>query len=237
MAEFLLVHGSCHGAWCWAEVIDALAARGHDARAIDLPSAGNDPTPLASVTLDDCRDAVLAAATPQSIVVGHSWGGFPISAAAEADPGALKALVYLCAYVPESGLSMTDMRRKSPRRTLIGAVITDDDQVYYEFDPVRTPELFYHDCSSDDAFLALGHLTPQPILPQATPLTLSDRFAGVAKYYIRCAGDRVIPPEYQAAMTEGWPADHVVEMATGHSPFYADPEGLAQRLDAIARMA
>jgi pimeloyl-ACP methyl ester carboxylesterase len=234
MAEFLLVHGSCHGAWCWEPVIDALAALGHSARAIDLPSAGDDQTPVADVTLDDCRDAVLAAATPDSIVVGHSWGGFPISAAAEADPGALRALVFLCAYVPEPGLSMNDMARRSPRRIPTGVVIADDDRTYYTFDPEMAPDLFYQDCSSDDVFLALGHQTAQSIAPQATPLPLSDRFAGVEKYYIRCANDRVIPPEYQAAMTEGWPEGHVSEMDTGHSPFLADPKGLARKLDEIA---
>lgn len=237
MAEFLLVHGSCHGAWCWSAVIDALAALGHGARAIDLPSAGDDPTPVAEVTLEGCRDAVLAAATPQSIVVGHSWAGFPITAAADADPGALRALVYLCAYVPEPGLSLTDMRRRGPRQTLTGAIITDDDRIHYSFDAELAPGLFYHDCASDDVFLALGHLSAQPIKPQATPLPLSDRLAGVAKYYIRCANDRVIVPEYQAAMTEGWPEGHVFEMATGHSPFFADPQGLARRLDEIAARA
>jgi hypothetical protein len=30
MAEVLLIHGSCHGAWCWRDLIPALAARGHD---------------------------------------------------------------------------------------------------------------------------------------------------------------------------------------------------------------
>ena len=29
MAEYLLIHGSCHGAWCWRDVIPALEALGH----------------------------------------------------------------------------------------------------------------------------------------------------------------------------------------------------------------
>lgn len=234
MARFLLVHGSCHGAWCWHHVTGALAALGHEATAIDLPSAGDDPTPLASVTLEGCRDAVLAAATPETIVVGHSWGGFPISAAAEADPDALRALVYLCAYVPVSGLSMIDMRKRGPRQTLTGAVITDEDRVYYEFDAQRAPELFYHDCPDEDMFLALGNLTPQPVRPQVTPLPLTDRFAAVPKFYIRGTEDRVIPPEYQAAMCADWSDGHVFDMTTGHSPFFADPAGLADILDRIA---
>ncbi|MGR3365166.1 MAG: alpha/beta fold hydrolase, partial [Maritimibacter harenae] len=61
MARFLLIHGSNHGAWCWRDTIPALEALGHEARAIDLPSHGDDPTPIAEVTLDGYADAVLEA--------------------------------------------------------------------------------------------------------------------------------------------------------------------------------
>ena len=42
MAAFLLVHGSCHGAWCWRDVIPALDGLGHSARAVDLRSLMRD---------------------------------------------------------------------------------------------------------------------------------------------------------------------------------------------------
>ena len=38
MARFLLIHGSCHGAWCWRDLLGELANLGHDAHAIDLPA-------------------------------------------------------------------------------------------------------------------------------------------------------------------------------------------------------
>jgi pimeloyl-ACP methyl ester carboxylesterase len=49
MAEFLLIHGSCHGAWCWRDVLPELERLGHSARAIDLPSHGVDQTPIKDV--------------------------------------------------------------------------------------------------------------------------------------------------------------------------------------------
>lgn len=234
MADFLLVHGSCHGAWCWRDVIPALAALGHTARAIDLPGNGDDPTPIAEVTLDGCRDAILAASDPGTIIVGHSWGGYPISAAAEAEPGAMRGLVYLCAYVPVSGASMIDMRKRGPRQTITHAVIRAADGLSYTFDLALAPELFYDDCPDEAVAYALPRLCPQAIRPQDTPLMLSDRYASVARAYIRCTGDRAIPPEYQAAMCNGWPDTLVQDIATGHSPFFADPGGLAARLDRLA---
>jgi pimeloyl-ACP methyl ester carboxylesterase len=35
--EFVLVHGACHGAWCWDDVGARLRRRGHRVVAVDLP--------------------------------------------------------------------------------------------------------------------------------------------------------------------------------------------------------
>jgi len=83
MAEFLLIHGSCHGAWCWRDVLPELIGLGHTARALDLPSHGDDKTPIAEVTLDLYRDAILDAIDTPVVLAGHSMAGFPIAAAAE----------------------------------------------------------------------------------------------------------------------------------------------------------
>jgi alpha-beta hydrolase superfamily lysophospholipase len=52
-ASFVFVHGGCHGAWCWAPVVERLIARGHEATAIDLPGRGATAGRLATVTLDE----------------------------------------------------------------------------------------------------------------------------------------------------------------------------------------
>jgi pimeloyl-ACP methyl ester carboxylesterase len=233
--DFLLIHGSCHGAWCWRDLIPELTELGHTAHAIDLPGHGEDRTPLDGQTLAACRDAVLAASGPDTIVVGHSWGGYPIGAAAEAKPSAMRALVFLCAYVPVSGLSMVDLRKRAPRQPILPAVVREPDGETITIDPDQAPALFYHDCPPETVAYALRMLGPQAIGPQATRLTLSDRFDSVAKYYIRCSDDRTIPPEYQEEMTRNWPADRVFELSTSHSPFFSAPGALAAILDRIAK--
>lgn len=234
MTDFLLIHGSCHGAWCWRDVIPALRALGHDARAIDLPGHGADRTPVEKATLDACAAAILTACTPDTVVIGHSWGGYPISAAAEAVPEQMRGLIYLCAYVPVSGLSMIDMRKRGPRQPLMPHVRRAEDGHSYTFDADAVPELFYHDCPEAAVTHALPRLCPQATAPQATPLTLSARWESVPKAYIRCTEDRAIPPEYQAEMVRDWPAHRVHALPTSHSPFFADPTGLARLADQIA---
>lgn len=234
MADFLLVHGSFHGAWCWRDLIPALTARGHTARTIDLPGHGQDHTPPEQQTLAGCRDAVLAASTPQTIVVGHSWGGYPISAAAETDPGALRGLVYLCAYVPVSGLSLVDMRKRAPYQPLLPVIQRDPGGLTCWVAPSEAASVFYHDCPPDAVAYALNRLQPQTIAPQTQPLVVSERLASVPRAYIRCTQDRTIPPEQQVQMTEGWPDAQVYQMNTSHSPFFSAPGGLAALLDDIA---
>ncbi len=234
MAEFLLIHGSCHGAWCWRDLIPELTALGHSAHAIDLPSHGSDPTPIADVTMENSRDAILAASTPESIVVAHSWGGYPASAAAEADPDAMRGLIYLCAYVPKPDTSMVEMRRQAPRQPILDAVIKSADGLSYMARPDKIKALFYHDCPKETVSYALPRLCPQAIRPQETPLTLTDRFAGVPKAYIRTLDDRCVPTEYQQEMSRIAPEGMRQEIFSAHSPFFSHPKDLAQVLNRIA---
>ncbi|MEW2919221.1 alpha/beta fold hydrolase [Ruegeria sp. ANG10] len=231
MADFLLVHGSCHGAWCWRDVIPALTALGHTARAIDLPSHGSDPTPIADVTLDSCRDAVLSASTPQTILVGHSWGGYPVSAAAEAAPDAMRALIYLCAYVPQDGLSMIEMRKRAPRQLVVDAVEKSTDCLSYTFRPDMVQDLFYHDCAPETVPYALARMCPQPIAPQETPLSVAENFARVPKAYITATDDHTIPREYEEQMSRVAPEDLRKSISSSHSPFFSHPRLLSEILD------
>ncbi len=233
MADILLVHGSCHGAWCWRDLIPALTDLGHDPRAIDLPGHGQDATPVRDVSLDAYADAVLAACLPDTVVLGHSMGGYAITAAAVKAPLAMARLIYLCAYVPEPGLSLAQMRRRAPRQPLMAAVRMADDRHSFTLDPAMTGDLFYHDCPPGTVDFANPRLCAQAVAPNETALAHVDH--PVPRSYIRCAQDHTIPPEYQVTMTRDWPAADVFEMSTGHSPFFADPAGLAQIIDSILK--
>lgn len=235
MAEFLLIHGSCHGAWCWRDLIPALGALGHAARAIDLPAHGEDRTPASEATLALYADQILGAIDAPVTLVGHSAAGYPISLAAERAPEKIARLVYLCAYVPRPGMSMIDMRRAGPRQTLQGVVRAAPDGLTYTVDPARARDRFYQDCSDAAVAYAIPRLCPEPILPQSTALPPLSHWPGIEKHYILCDKDETIPPEYQAMMAAGFPPDCVTRLPTSHSPFLSAPELLARRLVAIAQ--
>jgi len=231
MSDFLLIHGSCHGAWCWDVLIPELEALGHTARAIDLPSHGTDTTPIRDVTLDLYARAIIDAIDTPVTLLGHSMAGYPITAAAELAPEKINKLIYLCAYVPKAGMTLGDRRKSAPTQPLIEAIRICDDRISFEIDTTLAAEKFYHDVEPARAAWAVGNLGPQPIAPQETVLeTIQD----VPRHYIRCTDDRTIPPAFQTTMTEAWPAETVSEMSTSHSPFLSDPKGLAKLLSRVA---
>ncbi|WP_425098011.1 alpha/beta fold hydrolase [Tropicibacter sp. S64] len=236
MARFLLIHGACHGAWAWRDVVPALAVLGHEARAIDLPSHGADPAPATSVTLDTYAEAIVEALEPGTILVGHSMGGFPISRAAQLAPAMIDRLVFVCAYTPWPGLSLTEMRKLAGRQPLVPAFRRGPDGATMTFDKTMAPDLFYHDCPREVVAFALDNLCPQPIAPMSTALPDEARVT-VPRSYITCRNDRAIPPELQDLLASKLPEVDRHELPTSHSPFFADPTALAELLDSIARSA
>ncbi len=227
MSDLLLIHGSCHGAWCWDAVIPALAQLGVSAQAIDLPGRDGSAT-----TLEDYSKAICSAARPGTVLVGHSAGGYAITAAADGDPDLFSGLIYLCAYLPAPGQSLGDMRRAGPSQPLLPAIRMAADRVSFTIDPAMAPAVFYHDCTPEVAVAATARLCPQPVTPQETPLPL---LAGprLPCHYIVCDQDHAIPPAYQAQMANGLPPHAVTHLDASHSPFLSMPDQLAARLAEI----
>lgn len=230
MSDLLLVHGSCHGAWCWDAVIPALARLGITATAIDLP--GRDGSP---VTLDGYARAILAASTPGTVLVGHSAGGYAITAAAEADSSRFAGLIYLCAYLPASGKSLADMRRAGPSQPLLPAIRMAEDRTSFTIDPTLAPAVFYHDCAPDVSAAAVARLCPQPVTPQETPLW-PKAATTLPRHYIICSDDRAIPPAYQAQMARDLPPPAVTSLDASHSPFLSMPDRLSANLAEILHL-
>lgn len=223
MSDLLLIHGSCHGAWCWDAVIPALARHGITASALDLP--GRDGS---SATLDEYAQAILAAASPGTVLVGHSAGGYAITAAAEHEPARFAGLIYLCAYLPVPGQSLSDMRRAGPSQPLLPAIRMAADRGSFTIDPALAPAILYHDCPAAVTAAATARLCAQPVMPQETPLW-PKAAAALPRHYIVCHQDRAIPPEYQAQMAQVLPPDAVSALNASHSPFLSMPERLAVR--------
>jgi len=214
-------------------VIPALTRLGHAARAIDLPAHGNDPTPARDATLDRYAGAILDAVEAPTVLVGHSAGGYPITLAAARGGDRIAGLIYLCAYVPQPGRSLIDLRRAGPRQPLHGVTRADPGGVTYSADPEGARRTFFHDCPDATIARTLPRLCPEPVLPHDTALPPGTEVPRQPRHYILCADDHAIPPEYQDEMARPF-GENRSSLPCGHSPFLTAPARLARLLSLIA---
>lgn len=235
MSDILLVHGACHGAWCWREVIEPLHALGHTVRAIDLPGHGDNHAAIDDITLEAYADAVIAALDGPSILVGHSMGGFVIAAAAVKRPDLIDRLIFLCAYMPRDGMSLNKMRYLSEQQPLLEAITLAPDMKSWLPKPQAARATFYHDCSDAQIAFALENVVPQATAPSAVTFAFTSEYTALDKSYIVCKQDGTIPPDLQDQLASDLPADERYEMDSSHSPFFSQPGPLAGLLDQIAR--
>ncbi|XP_058089478.1 methylesterase 2-like [Magnolia sinica] len=110
--HFILVHGACHGAWCWYKVATLLTSTGNQVTALDLGASATNPKKLKD---EVCKFSdysqplldVMASLPPQQkvILVGHSLGGLTLALAMDKYPEKVSAAVFVTALMPDSSNS------------------------------------------------------------------------------------------------------------------------------------
>jgi pimeloyl-ACP methyl ester carboxylesterase len=230
MSAYLLIHGAWHGAWCWDALAAGLRGAGHEVRAIDLPGMGDDPTPLKEVTMQAWTGRVVKEladfATP-AILVGHSMGGMVITAAADAAPGRVSRLVYVCAFLPQDGESLLSLATRPEGATSLLQQTPSADGVSVSVTPENARLAFYGECSAADAARAASRLTAQPLQPVLAPLRLRNaQTARLPRVYVECTQDRAIPIELQRFMAARAAGARLESLPADHSPFLSMPARL-----------
>ncbi len=111
MATFVLVPGGWHGSWSFEAVVPLLERAGHAVHALTLTGLrpDDDHATVAAANLDTHAGDVLrlldSARITGATLVGHSYGGMVVAAAADRARGRVSRLVHLDAYVPRDGES------------------------------------------------------------------------------------------------------------------------------------
>lgn len=106
--HFVLVHGFCHGAWCWYKLVSMLKLNGKRVTALDLAGCGVHPKQLQDISsfsdyVQPLMDFLASLPDDEKVIlVGHSYGGIPISLAMENFPGKISLAVFVTACMPNS---------------------------------------------------------------------------------------------------------------------------------------
>jgi pimeloyl-ACP methyl ester carboxylesterase len=111
---YVLVHGAWHGSWCWKHVRAALQSAGHNVFTPTLTGLGershlNSPTIDLSTHIADIVNLLKWEELSDVVLCGHSYGGCVVAGVADQIPDRIRALVFLDAFVLESGESVMDV--------------------------------------------------------------------------------------------------------------------------------
>ncbi len=241
MAGFVLIHGSWHGGWCFDPVAALLRARGHTVLAPTLPAMGGTAEAMAAITLGEwgefaaqhCRVLKAELGGAAVVLAGHSRGGLVISTAAERDPAAMDALVYICAMMLPSGVSRAEFKTLEEPNPAFDAIISKvHGGVATVVDPACAGPVFAQISPPELVAAALPRLVAEPHGPRAELLQLTaERWGSLPRTYVECTEDRTIPITSQRRMQAMSPGARVVTLAADHSPYLSRPVELADALE------
>jgi pimeloyl-ACP methyl ester carboxylesterase len=239
MAGFVLIHGSWHGGWCFDEVTRRLEAGGHRVHAPTLPGMGGNEAELRAVTLQVWADFAVAqcrklrAETGGPVVLaGHSRGGLVVSQAAETDPAAMDALVFICAMMLPHGMSRAQFKALEEPMPAFDAIISPvHGGAGTLADPATAGPVFAQLSPTELVEAAMPRLLAEPHGPRSTPLQLtSERWGSLPRTYTETLHDKTIPISSQRKMQELSPGAAVVTLDADHSPYLSAPDELTAAL-------
>ncbi|GHO99246.1 hypothetical protein KSF_092940 [Reticulibacter mediterranei] len=233
MSTYLLIHGDWHGGWCWNRLAPLLRQAGHHVLAPDLPGHGQNHTPLTTLTPQSSLNFLLELLDVQNepvILVGHSSGGILLTLLAERRPEKIKLLVYLSAFLLPPGIWPRSLARQDTESLLPFALLVDQERQVVTVKPEAAREVFYADCTDEEADWATSLLVPEPLrmkAPEVAPTPVDTPEISLPRVYISCLQDRALGPSLQQKMYTALPCQKVYTLSTSHSPFLSAPDQLA----------
>src|SRR3954453_8018884 len=222
----VLVHGAWADATGFDREIRVLQDRGF--RAIGFAN------PLRGLPGDaDYLADFLRTLTGALVLVGHSYGGAVISAAATGNDR-VKALVYFNGWMPDEGESIQQLFEQF-EGSLVGSAIrpvpipgpdgSEGADLY--LDPDAFHETFAAEVDRATADVMAAAQRPWTAAGFAAPAGPPAWKAGVPCWYLLGTGDKAIPPALQRFMAERANAT-IVEVPASHVSYLSQPDAATQ---------
>ncbi|KAL7211921.1 hypothetical protein ACSBR2_014724 [Camellia fascicularis] len=219
-SHFILVHGGCHGAWCWYKLKPLLESHGHKVTVLDLAACGINMKKIEEVpTFYDYTVPLmkLMESLPlgeKVILVGHSFGGMSLALAMDKFPKKISVAVFLTAFMPDTVHKPSFVIDQYFKGT------TPESWLDTKFESCGTPEVpltsvsfgpkymaskLYQLCPIQDFTLAITLVRPGSSfledLAHANNFS-NEGYGSVTRVFIVCNEDYTITEEYQWWMIE-----------------------------------
>ncbi|MBE7941472.1 MULTISPECIES: alpha/beta fold hydrolase [Ramlibacter] len=232
MADYVLVHGAWHGAWCWNRVLPALWRAGHRAFAVSLTGTGEkahllSPAIRLHTHVQDVVAAIEAEELADCILVGHSYGGMAITGAAELCGERIGQLVYLDAMVPLDGECWSSSHDEATRASRRAAIAQQGAL------PPPDPAVF--GLAGEDAAWVQRRQRPHPGGVYDDPLQFdAARWASFPRTFIDCVKPPLATIAESRRRVRTQPGWTLHTLQTGHDPMVSAPGELTALLLGLA---
>ncbi|KAL2531899.1 Methylesterase 1 [Abeliophyllum distichum] len=246
--HFVLVHGSCHGSWCWYKLKPLLEAAGHRVTAMDLSASGINPKSLDELqTFSDYTLPlleVMESISPDEkvVLVGHSLGGMNMALAMEKYPNKISVAVFVTAFMPDTihapSFVLDKALEQTPEKEWLDTQFLpfgkNGHLTSVLFGPQMISSKLYQLCSPEDVALAKSLLRPSSFFKEDLSKKRAfsnEGFGSVKRAYIVCAEDKAMKEEFQRWQIKNSGVAIVKEIKNAdHMVMLSKPQKLCQRL-------
>ncbi|WOH10062.1 hypothetical protein DCAR_0729523 [Daucus carota subsp. sativus] len=251
--HFVLVHGACHGAWCWYKLATLLRSAGHKVTVPDLAASGANPKKVQevnsfSVYLEPLMEFMASLLADEKVVlVGHSMGGVALSVAMERFPEKVSVAVFTTAFMLNPDLNLLTISEKVEKNidsNMDSQVMFDDGldkrPTSFLFGPKMLESKVYQLSPPEDLTLASMLVRPHPTNTDPNSLeetkVTKERFGSVRRVYVVADQDIILPEGIQRWMIELNPPDEVkVINGSDHMIMLCKPTELCSCLEEITQ--
>jgi len=236
MATFVLVHGAWRGSWAWKRVRKTLQAQGHEVFTPTLTGVGERSHLLSrdvnlATHILDVENLLRWEDLSDVILCGHSYAGCVVGGVADRVPERIKALVYLDAFILESGENLLQHVPGVQLQPLLEG--TNAVGEGWKVPPIPA-EVFK--VNTADSEWVNRQCTPQPLgtFEQRTQLSGGARKIGNVTFILAqgFVEGSPFPAFYEKAKARGW---KTAVLPCGHDVMLDMPEELSRILTDVSR--
>jgi pimeloyl-ACP methyl ester carboxylesterase len=220
MSTYVLVHGAWHGGWCWRDVAEPLRAAGHRVLTPTLTGLGERahefrPDVGLRAHVDDVVDLLRGRDLRDVVLVGHSYAGLVVRAAADREPARIARLALVDGWVGPDGTSIDGLAPEFFRKWIESAT-TDG--------AIAVPPASMAGVTEPDQVVWLeSRLTPQPRRTFAESTRLTGAVDAIPTRAVLCVPAGPFPfGEWAREL-----GCKTVELESGHDAMVTAPAALA----------
>jgi len=220
--NIVIVHGAFADGSGWEEVFNLLQAHGFNVTVVQNPLTSLEDDVAAAERVLDKQDGPV-------VLVGHSWGGAVITQAGVHPRVA--SLVYVAAFVPDTGESVLDLIKSTPPAPENG-ILPPDAKGFVWYDKAKYHAGFASDLSIAKTNFMYASQAPIAAKCFVTPLTQA-AWKTRPSYAIVATEDKSINPSVERNMYKRASAT-VTELKGSHVIFMSNAKAVVDVIRAAA---